>query len=126
MHIFGFGETAAAVHRNPARSDPLKIQFENNESRSWRLRSIRIAAPPTHLQGAIALLRRSAPPGAPVPSGSGATDFAERRNKAIAPYGPISFSGRPEIAAHCASFNFPKALICTVASSDRLAVKPEC
>src|ERR1019366_3914920 len=35
----------------------------------------------------------------PVPSGSGARDFAERRNKAIAPYGP-------EIGAHSVSVNF--------------------
>ena len=43
---------------------------------------------------------------------SGTRHFAERRNKAIAPYGP-------EIGAHCVSFNFTNALICAIASSTR-------
>jgi hypothetical protein len=48
---------------------------------------------------------------------SGARDFADRRNKAIAPYDPRFFSGRPEIEAHCASFNFVNPLICRVVST---------
>jgi hypothetical protein len=41
---------------------------------------------------------------------SGTSHFAERRNKAIAPYGPAT-------GAHFVSFNFTNALICTLASS---------
>jgi hypothetical protein len=50
----------------------------------------------------------------PAPSGSGAGGFAERRNKAIAPYGP-------EIGAQIGSFNFVNELICSLASSARVS-----
>ena len=45
----------------------------------------------------------------PVPSGSGASGGAKRRNKAIAPYDP-----------HFVSFNFTNKLICTMGSTPRV------
>src|ERR1700692_2999203 len=113
-----------AVEAPPTRLsgalDSLKIQSENNGSRFCRPR--KNATPnrqrTCRAQSLYCANRRRPAPYLQVQGQGASRSGAIKR---LRPTGPRFFSGRPEIGAHCVSFNFTNALICSLSSSARVS-----